>query len=229
MSTNASLGAYGIMYVVQNKKSDVLGLLLRNGVVVPSNASDVTIALAVTNLLKVSKTFYNEFSKLLVNQDVVYGMSANMSGSYSNMSGSYANAIGDSAFCQDKTNKQFFPSAYKSACEGSSTFDASVFNTGTKDTKPKDTKSTSGSTGWLNQGLELLQTGFAGYLQLDDNKTKRELADASVRLSEAGQYSGTSSDGTPPPTGWSTGAIVGVSLLGVTVVGLVVYLVTKKK
>jgi hypothetical protein len=225
MSTNASLGAYGVMYVVKNKKSDVLGLLLRNGVVVPSNASDVTIALAVTNLLKVSKTFYNEFSKLLVNQDVVYGMSANMSGSYSNMSGSYANAIGDSAFCQDKTNKQFFPSAYKSACEGSSsTFDPKSFTTDTKESKPKDT---SGGSGWLNTGLNLLQTGFAGYLQLDDNKTKRELADASVRISESS--GGTTTDGTPPPTGWSTGAIVGVSLLGVTVVGLVVYLVVKKK
>ena len=48
-----------------------------------------------------------------------------MSGSYSNMSG-YFNAIGDSAFCKDKTNKDFFPSSYKSACEGSSTFDTSM-------------------------------------------------------------------------------------------------------
>lgn len=224
MSKNASLGAYGVMYVVINKKSDVLGLLLRNGVVVPSDASDITIALAVTNLLKVSNTFYNEFSKLLLNTDVVYGMSANMSGSYSNMSGSYANAIGDSAFCQDKTNKQFFPSAYKKGCEDSaSTFDASIFNTGTKDTKPKDSSS---NTGWLNTGLNLLQTGFAGYLQLDDNKTKRELADASVRLSQSG--GGTSTDGDIPPKGLSTGAIVGISLLGVTVVGLVIYLIVKK-
>jgi hypothetical protein len=216
------------MYVVKNRKSDVLGLLLRNGVVVPSDSSDMTIALAVTNLLKVSKTFYNEFSKLLINQDVVYGMSASMTGSYSNMSGSYANAIGDSAFCKDKTNKQFFPSAYKNACEGSSsTFDTSVFNTGTKDTKPTDVKSTSGTPSWLNQGLQILQTGFQGYLQLDDNRTKRELADASVRISESGGTLPT--DGTPPPKGLSTGAIVGLSVLGVTVVGLVVYLVTKNK
>jgi len=227
MSKNANLGAYGIMYVVKNKKSEVLALLLKNGVIVPSNASDMVIALAVTNLLKVSKTFYNEFSKLLVNQDVVYGMSANMSGSYSNMSGSYANAIGDSAFCQDKTNKQFFPSAYKSACEGSSTFDASVFNTGTKDTKPKDTKSTSGDVSWLNQGLNLLQTGFQGYLQLDDNKTKRALADATVQISNDEIVKADSTP--PPPKGLSTGAIVGLSLLGVTVVGLVIYLIAKKK
>jgi len=226
MSANASLGAYGIMYVVVNRKSDVLGLLLRNGVVVPSDASDLTIALAVTNLLKVSKTFYNEFSKLLVNPDVIYGMSANMSGSYSNMSGSYANLTGDSSFCKDKTNKELFPSAYKSACEGSSSFDPKAFTTTTNDTKDKKDKSS--STGWLNKGLELLQTGFQGYLQLDDNKTKRALADASVQISQTG--GGLQTDGNvPPPKGLSTGAIVGISLLGVSVVGLVIYLIVKKK
>jgi hypothetical protein len=227
MSKNTSLGAYGIMYVVINRKSEVLSLLSKNGVKVPSNASDMTIALAVTNLLKVSKSFYNEFSKLLINEDVIYGLSANMTGSYSNMSGSYANLTGDSAFCMDKKNKTLFPSSYKSACEGSSsTFDPSVFTTGTKDTKTKDTKSTSSNTGWINKGLDLLQTGFQGYLQLDDNKTKRELADASVKISNDEL---TKKEDAPPPKGLSTGAIVGISLLGVTVVGLVIYLISKKK
>lgn len=220
MSKNASLGAYGIMYVVKNRKSDVLGLLLKNGVVVPSNSSDITIALAVTNLLKVSKSFYIEFTQLLISEDMVMSMSVNMSGSYLNITG-------DSAFCKDKTNKTLFPSAYKSGCESSSsTFDPSVFTTGTKDPKAKDTKSTSKDTGWLNQGLELLQTGFQGFLQLDDNKTKRELADASVKISSDEV---TKKEDAPPPKGLSTGAIIGISLLSVTVVGLVIYLITKNK
>jgi len=202
MSKNASLGAYGIMYVVRNRKSDVLGLLLKNGVVVPSNASDMTIALAVTNLLKVSKSFYLEFTKLLISEDTISGMSANMSGSY-------ANAVG-----------------------GGVMFDPSVFQGGTPTTTttPKTTtppKSTSGNVSWLNQGLELLQTGFQGYLQLDDNKTKRELADASVKIS-ADEV--TKKEDLPPtPKGLGTGAIIGISILGVAVVGLVVYLVTKNK
>ena len=193
------------MYVVQNKKSDVLGLLLRNGVVVPSDASDLTIAMAVTNLLKVSKSFYNDFSKLLLNTDVIYGMSANMSGSYS-----IAGGVVDPPF------------------------DFSIFNGGTT---PKTTtgtttsntstppKTTSSSTSWLNQGLGLLQTGFQGYLQLDDNKTKRALADASVQISEDEVIK----KETPPPAGLSTGAVVGISLLGVTVVALVIYLIVKNK
>jgi hypothetical protein len=205
MSKNASLGAYGIMYVVQNSKSDVLGLLLKNGVVVPSDASDMTIALAVTNLLKVSKSFYNDFSKLLLNQATVSGMSSNMSGSYLNAGG----------FVAPKTNFNdvIFP-------QYGTTTTSSTTST-TKDTKPKST-----STGWLNEGLGLLQTGFQGYLQLDDNKTKRALADASVQISSTQPMTDSS---TPTTTGWSTGAILGVSLLGVTVVGLVVYLIAKNK
>ena len=207
MSKNASLGAYGIMYVVKNKKSEVVALLLKNGVVVPSNASDITIALAVTNLLKVSKSFFRDFSALLLSQDVVSGMSSNMSGSYSNAGG-----VVDPAF------------------------DFSIFNTGgttatTTGTTTSNTstppKTTSSAPSWLNQGLAMLQTGFQGYLQLDDNKTKRALADASVQISTDEVTKETI---TPPPTtGLSTGAIVGISILGVTVVGLVIYLITKKK
>ena len=201
MSKNASLGAYGIMYVIKNRKSEVIALLLKNGVVVPSGASDMTIALAVTDLLKVSKSFYNEFSKLLVNENVIYGMSANMSGSYANAGGIVIPTFDlDEELLDDST---------------------------TTTNKPKDTKPKSSSTGWLNKGLELLQTGFQGFLQLDDNKTKRELANASVLISSDEVTKETTK--TPDDEGMSTGAIIGLSLLGVTVVGLVVYLVVKNK
>ena len=198
MSKNESLGAYGIMYVIQNKKSQVYALLLKNGVVIPNNATDLQIALLVTNLLKVSKSFYKEFSSLLLSQDVVTGMTSNMSGSYA-----YAGGQVDPAF------------------------DFSIFNTGgtpTNTTTNTPSKTTSSAPSWLNKGLSLLETGFQGYLQLDDNKTKRELADASVKISEEKEEVPP-----PPPKGLSTGAVVGISLLGVTVVGLVIYLIVKNK
>lgn len=206
MNENANLGAYGIMYVVQNKKNEVLSLLLKNGVVVPSNATDIQVALVVTNLLKASKSFYKEFIPLLLNQETVYAMS-------SNMSGSYANAGGNADFCGNTANKESSPSSYKLLCGDSSA-------TNTSSSTSKD------STSWLNQGLGLLQTGFQGFLQLDDNKTKRKLADASVQISNDEVTKGET-----PPTkkGLSTGAIVGLSVLGVSVVGLVVYLIAKKQ
>jgi hypothetical protein len=203
MSANTNLGAYGLMYVVKNNKSDVLALLLKNGVVVPSNASDITIALAVTNLSKVSKSFYNEFSKLLLNQDTVSGMSANMSGSYSNFDG-------DSPFCKNNDNKTSSPTTYKLICGNTTT---------TEDTTSKSEN----NSDLLNKGLGILQTAFQGYLQLDDNKTKRQLADASVIITNEEKKD------KDKDKGMSTGAIVGLSLLGVTIVGLVVYLIVKKK
>ena len=210
MSKNVSLGAYGIMYVIKNKRSEVVALLLKNGVVASSNASDMQIALLVTDLLKVSKSFYNEFSTLLVNKDVIYGMSSNMSGSYANMSGSYLNVEGD--FCKNSANKVSSPTSYKLLCG-----DSEITPT------PKDNTPT---PNWINKGLGLLQEGFKGYLQLDENKTKRELADASVKISSDEV---TTKEGVLPSTGLSTGAIVGISILGVTVVALVVYLIAKKK
>jgi hypothetical protein len=204
MVKNASLGAYGIMYVIQTKRNQVINLLLKNGVVVPMNATDMHIALLVTNLLKVSKSFYKDFSALLISQDTIKGMSLNMSGSYSNV-------VGDGQV-----------------------FDFSVFQGGTPTTTtftPTTTSNTStppkSSPSWLNQGLSILQTGFQGYLQLDDNKTKRELANASVQLSANQQA--TDSLTPPPPTGLSTGAVIGLSILGISVVGLVIYFINKNK
>lgn len=204
MNENENLGAYAIMYVVRNKKNEVLGLLLKNGVVVPSNATDVQVAFVVTNLLKISNSFYNEFSELLLDEETVNAV-------FSNMSGSYSNFTGSSDFCNNIANKTESPSSYKLLCGDSTTSTNS--NTSTKPSL-------------LNQGLNILQTGFQGFLQLDDNKTKRQLADASVKLSDNEVTKGETPSST---TKLGTGAIVGISLLGATVVGLVVYLIAKKQ
>jgi hypothetical protein len=198
MTSNTNLGAYGIMYVIKNKKNEVIALLLKNGVAIPNNATNLQIGVTVTNLLKSSKSFYRDFSKILISQDVVVGMSSNMSGSYLNVEG-------------------FDFSKY--------TIDPSPFSDSTSTPSTTSTTSTSNSkSGFINQGLNILQTAFQGYLQLDDNKTKRELANASVIISE------TNPNVTPPPpTGLSTGAIIGLSLLGIAVVGAIAYVIIKKK
>lgn len=198
MTSKENIGAYGVMYVVTNKKNKVISLLLKNGVVVPSNATDIQIALLVTNLLKISKSFYKEFSELLLSADVVSAMSLNMSGSYANATGF-------------NFNDYTLP-----------TFD---FVTSTPSTTPtKSTATNTSSSSWLNQGLGILQTGFQGYLQLDDNKTKRELANASVQISETKP-----TENIIVKDGMSTGAIVGLSLLGVAIVGAIAYFIIKKK
>jgi hypothetical protein len=203
MNENENLGAYAIMYVVRNKKNEVLGLLLKNGVVVPSNATDVQVAFVVTNLLKISNSFYNEFSELLLDAETVNGV-------FSNMSGSYANAGGNADFCGNIANKTESPSSYKLLCENSTS----------------STTSNQPQSSFINRGLDFLQSSVQDFLKYEDLKTKRELAQASVKLSDNEVKKG---ETPPPPTKLGTGAIVGISLLGATVVGLVVYLIAKKR
>lgn len=193
MTSNTNLGAYGIMYVIKNKKNEVIALLLKNGVAIPSNATDIQIGVIVTDLLKSSKSFYKDFSKILLSQDVVVGMSSNMSGSYANADGLFSQyTVAPSPFSNSTTT-------------------------------PSTTSTSPSKTGFINQGLNILQTAFQGYLQLDDNKTKRELANASVQISENPTVA------PPPPTGMSTGAIIGLSLLGIAVVGAIAYVIIKKQ
>ena len=203
MNENENLGAYAIMYVVRNKKSEVLGLLLKNGVVVPSNAQDVQVAFVVTNLLKVSDSFYNEFSELLLDEETVNAV-------YTNMSGSYMNFTGDSAYCKNTANKT--ESSYKILCKDY--------------VDTSSTTSNQSQSSFINRGLDFLQSSVKDFLEYEDLKTKRELAKASVKISDNEVTKG---ETPPPPTKLGTGAIVGISLLGATVVGLVVYLIAKKQ
>jgi len=198
MTSNVNLGAYGIMYVIENKKNEVISLLLKNGVTIPSNATSLQIGVIVTNLLKSSKSFYNEFSKLLLNQDTVAGMSNNMSGSFANVDGLF-----------DSSKYNIDPSPF---------YSSTTANTSTSSTTPK--------TSVINKGLNILQTAFQGYLQLDDNKTKRELANASVIIS---QDNTTKDENNPPSKGLGTGAIIGLSVLGIAIVGTITYFIIKKQ
>lgn len=202
MTSKTNLGAYGIMYVIENKKNEVISLLLKNGVAIPSNATNLQIGVIVTNLLKSSKSFYKDFSKLLLNQDTIVGMSSNMSGSYSNAVGMF-----------DYNNYQIDESLFIPSKPSTST---TTSTTSVSSSKPSA----------INKGLELLQTAFQGYLQLDENKTKRELANASVIIS---QDNATKNDEIPTSTGMSTGAIIGLSVLGIAVVGTIAYFIIKKQ
>jgi hypothetical protein len=197
MTSNVNLGAYGIMYVIKNKKNEVISLLLKNGVAIQSNATNLQIGVIVTDLLKSSKSFYKDFSKLLLNQDTIVSMSSNMSGSYANFGGF------------DSSKYQIDPSPFSSS---------TTANTSTSSTAPK--------TSFINKGLNILQTAFQGYLQLDDNKTKRALADASVKISDD---DATKEENNPPKKGLSTGAIIGLSILGVAVIGTITYFIIKKQ
>jgi len=212
---NPNIGATSVMFVVMKKRAKLLALLTKNGVKYPANATDMQLALIVTNLLKSSKSFKKDFEQLLAEEDTIVSIFSGMDGFYSNFT---------------FNTQQFDPNAFSTP---SSTFTppkAKPYNLTfpkSTDTKPKEKSKFN-----FGSALELLQTGFAGYLALDENKTKKALADASVQIKqtdkELAELGVLPSGNIPKKEGLSTGAIIGISLAGILVLGGVIYFATKK-
>lgn len=211
---NPNIGATSVMFVVMKKRAELLALLTKNGVKYPANATDMQLAMIVTNLLKISKTFRMEFEQLLTEQDVIVGIFSGMDGAYSNFT-----------FDFQTFDPNVFDPKPKS---GTSTKPYDLTLVKSTDVKPKE-------KGKFNLGsaLELLQNGFAGYLALDENKTQKALAEASVKIKESdvklGEMGILPDGNLPKKDGLSTGAIIGISIAGILLLGGVIYFVTKNK
>ena len=212
MSRYANIGALSIMYVVMNKRAEVIALLVKNGVKVPNNASDMQLALLVTNLLKISKAFSRDFNQLVTQNEVVSGIFSGFDGNYSYVNNYFGNL------------PTFDPNLFSSPATPTTT---PVVKT------PKTAQDTKSKGNFFGNALGLLQTGFTGYLALDEHKTKRALADASVQIKQSdvslAEKGILPAGNTLPKTGLSTGAIVGLSVLGIAVVGGVIYFAMKNK
>jgi hypothetical protein len=190
------------------KRAKLLALLTKNGVKYPSNATDLQIALIVTNLLKTSKSFRIEFEQLVTEPDVIVGVFSGMDGAYSNFT---------------FNPNQFDPNIFSTLPPSKP-----ITNLGLQ--KPAKEKK---DGNFFGNALSLLQTGFAGYLALDENKTQKALADASVKIKDndvkLAELGILPSGNETKVAGLSTGTIVGLSIGGIVLVGAIVYFVTKKK
>jgi len=212
MKSKADLEAYAIMYAVKNKKGDVIALLLKNGVVVPSNANDMQVGLVVTQMLKNSKSFTKDFTKLIQSKELVNGLTSNMSGAYSYMGGAYSNANG---FVYDPIE-----------------FDSSIFQTTTATTtttqepKPAST-STAGAISGFEKYLLLGQGLFSDYTKMKENEAKVKLANASVELEKIQTQGGNGSAGNGSSFS-STTLYVVLGLVGLGMLGFLTYKLAKK-
>lgn len=212
---NPIIGATSVMYVVMKKRAKLLALLTKNGVKYPANATDMQIALIVTNLLKSSKSFRLEFEKLLSEEETIRNVFSGMDGFYSN-------------FTFD--TKQFDLDVFSKPTTTTTGTPVKPYNL----TFPKSTDVETKPKGKFSFGnaLELLQSGFQGYLALDENKTQKALADASVQIKQSDVQLaelGVLPSGNLPKQGLSTGAIVGLSIAGILVVGGAIYFAMKNK
>lgn len=226
-------GAMTLVLLVEKYRSQMIALLLRNGVVVPQGASNQDIALLMVNLLKVSKSFAKDLNAFLANPKVVETVAGGIvqTAQYFKMSGKgYMNAFGNEITIPSSIGYQ---SQYGLDLGTSSSTDSSSSPASATTTQ---TPSTSGSSWWsgikenlggyLSDGIKLIGT-------LNTNNANVQIANAQAQIAQANvgaTASGGASGGkTPTKDGTSTATIVVLSLVGIAVVGTVIYFATRPK
>ena len=205
-------GAMTLVLLVKYYKSQMIALLLKNGVTVPNGASDQQIATLMANLLKVSKSFFTDLNNFIQNPKVLQVVAGEFqqNAQYFRASG-YYNNTGDEY--DEEEDDPALPTP-----------------TGTT---PK--KGSSGFFSGLNLG-NLIKDGLDAFGKYDKNKTDREIADARAK---AGLPVLTEEEmvverdkvikGKTPDTKISTTTIVVLSLVGVAVLGTIIYFVARPK
>ena len=210
MSKEVNLIADTIVYAVQNQKSQVLALLLKNGVVVPTGTSDAKIIVAVSDTFKKSKPFRKEFINLIGKTEFV---------SSSSFSG-YANATG---------------LVYDTSFDASEPlFTTTNTPTTTPTTTPTATKAPSTSFWSTENIMSLINKGADVYTATTTNQANTALANAAAARANAGIVDTTvttsnDSSNANVNKGSNTVTYVVVGVLGVALVGGLIWYFTKSK
>lgn len=209
MKKQEEVGAYVILNVVQNHRPEIQALLLRNGVSLPIDTSNLDASRVIVELLKKSNHFKNEFIKLISSQKFSDSLSSDVN---------FANATGTIDFSAYNV-----PSTFNGTVQP---LYATPVSTTPTDATADAVKPKTGFT--LDKGLALASQGLNAFLQLSQNKTDQALAEASiVQAQSAGSYS---TESTPTPTtGLSTGWMVLLGILGIGIVGGGIWYFNKNK
>ncbi len=234
-------GVLTLVLLVRYYKSQMVALLLKNGVTVPNGASDQQIAMLMANLLKVSKSFFTDLNNFIQNPKVLQTLAGGVTqtAQYFKMSGN-AQYFRASGFAGKKQgNAQYFrASGYMNSDGGEDGFTDTGASTPTGTTPPK-----SGFFSNLNLGNLFTQAigAFGSYTKAQsDAEIARQHALAEQAKAEAvkagsdiyvdpstGEKVKVKDD--TKDTGMSTTTIVVLSLVGVALLGTVIYFVARPK
>jgi hypothetical protein len=236
IAQSAQTGAFTLMLLIKNYRSQMIALLLKNGVAVPSGASDKQILNLMANLLKISKSFYRDIMLFLQNPKVLN----NLAGEFS-QNAQYFRADGFAG--KKEGNAQYF------RADGFMNYQGSRFGipfslrpedededeNGDETTETTKTPKKGFFSG-LNLG-ELIKDGLGAFVTLDSNRTDRIIAEArkNAGLPPLDEETYTDEDGVvkkkerPDDEGISATTIVVLSLVGIAVIGTIIYFVTRPK
>jgi hypothetical protein len=231
MIPSIETGAMTLVLLVKNYRGQMIALLLKNGVAVPSGASNQQIAVIMANLLKVSKSFAKDISRFIQNPKVVEVLAGGLveNSEYFRASG-FADENGD--------NAKYF------RADGFMNYQGNKYGIPDFSFRPDDSENETSATPkkassfWSGLNFaDILNKGLETFGNIDKNKTDREIARAQTKIGggkvvsedeDSGSGSG-SRKGTPDDEGMSTTTIVVLSLVGIAVVGTIIYFVARPK
>jgi hypothetical protein len=212
----AQTGALTLVLLVKSYKSQMIALLVKNGIVVDNSASDEQIATLMANLLKVSKSYFQDLNDFVTNPAVtnVIAGGFEQTAQYYKMTGDgYMN------FTSTPTTKGFKDYSIPD----------SPFSTTTKTNTETPVK----SSFWKDLGANLpnyLSDGIKLFGTVSTNKANTAIANAQSDVAKAGSGGNVGGNNDKKPDeGMSTTSIVLLSLLGVAVLGTVIYFVARPK
>jgi len=207
--TMIETGAMTLVLLVQNYKTQMIALLLKNGVTVQRGASNQQIANIMANLLKISKSYAKDLQLFISNPKVIEVLSGGF-----NQNAQYFRASGFAG--KNEGNAQYFKVE------------------GVDSETPK-------KSFW--EGLnfaDLLNKGLETFGSIDKNKTDRAIANAQAQIGafvgsgtkntvETEEEENPNGKKTPDDEGISTTTIVVLSLVGVAIIGTIIYFVARPK
>lgn len=225
-NSNAQTGALTLVLLVKSYKSQMIALLVKNGIVVNNDASDDQVVKLMADLLKVSKSYFQDLNDFITNPSVanVIAGGFEQTTQYLKMTGTgYLNMFG-------KTSKSFFdytlpPSPFVTT-SGTSTDVKTDTNTKSDANPSFWSEIKANIPQYLSDGIKLLGA-------VNTNKANTAIANAQAQVAQAqaglGLGTGGNAGGKIPDNGMSTTSIVLLSLLGVAVLGTAIYFVVKQK
>lgn len=205
-------GAMTLVLLVTNYRSQMIALLLKNGVTVANNASTQQIATTMGNLLKVSKSFAKDLKDFISNPSVLQVLAGEL-----------------------QQNAQYFRASGSGYMNFTDTESDDPENSDPALPTPTTPAKKTGFFSGLNLG-KLITDGLDTFTKADKNKTDREIA--RLRASIEGGKNLTDEEviaevekkeKAKNDEGMSTTTIVVLSLVGVALIGTVIYFVTRPK
>jgi len=233
MKPTVKTGAMTLVMLVNLYRSQMIALLLKNGVAVPQGSSNERVAMLMASLLKVSTSFVKDLNDFLANPSVLANVSGKLdqTAQYFRMSGKAFMNFGDDPYDYSVPDSVGYQSEYGlDLSTDSSTTSGSGSSSGSGDSWWTGIKANLGN--YLSDGIKLLGTFSTNNSNVEIARAQRDIANAGTGGTGTGTGAGTGGSGGKMPStdeGMSTTTIVLLSLLGVAVLGTVIFFATRPK